>query len=77
MGLCPDKLDEEAKLRDADKNRVQTQDSGTSIALSSSALDALERMKAKEEEEKKVKPRFLKLQNYLAIKRKENDWIYG
>lgn len=55
MGICPDKVDEETNLVQVDMNRVAKQDSGTSIVLSSSALDALERMKAKEEAEKKEK----------------------
>lgn len=66
MGLCPDKLDEEQHLVHADVNKVAKQDSGTSIMLSSSALDALEKMKAKEEAEKKEKEQELEEKRLAA-----------
>ncbi len=66
MGLCPDKLDEEQHLVNADENKVSKQDSGTSIMLSSSALDALDKMKAKEEAEKKEKEQELEEKRLAA-----------
>ena len=55
MANCPDRVDEEELLIDADKRRIVAQDDGTAVQLNRDALAALEEMKAREEAARKEK----------------------
>jgi hypothetical protein len=59
MASCPDRVDEEELLVDADQRRIAAQDDGTAVQLNWDALAALEEMKTREEAARKEKEKEL------------------